>query len=527
MGNNKNLLLYMTIIVLSGFVFGVDAGIISGTVKFIRAEFNLTSLEIGTVVSAPAFGAIIALAFSGSLVDKIGRKNMMMVIAGMYLISAIASTFATSYVMLVAARMLGGMSFCCLSIAAMYIGELAPSKERGKFVAANQVMIGTGFFVAYLINYGCVLLLNENSLLFSTENVWRTMFASEIPVVILWIFTLFKLPESPRWLMKKGHKKEAVAIIAQVNAKEEVESVVQEIEDNLNNVKQDISLAQQFKTMVSPRMKKILVIGVGLALVQSFSGMGAVSYYSPMIFEQVGLGENSAFFQTTLLGLLSILFAYIAMKLVDKAGRRALLLVGLAMIASSHAAIWYGFSSAKYEVTQESLTSLSQTVDVAPLQTLVGSKFDTDRELKDAIQPLYSEREMTLHEGAFIKEFIKVNAYMIVIAIFVFKAAFFFSIGPIMWVVFSEITPNSIRSVAIPSFGLVASLAAFFIQRFFPWQLETFGAANTFLTYAICSTIGIFLVALVLPETKNKSIEEIETLLTEPEQGELSPAQAK
>lgn len=177
MKHNKNLIYYMAIIVLSGFVFGVDAGIISGTVKFIKAEFALTDLQIGTVVSAPAFGAIIALLFSGSIVDKIGRKKMMLLIAIFYLISAIASTLANNYIFLVLARMLGGMSFCCLSIASMYIGELAPSKMRGKFVASNQVMIGIGFFVAYLINYGCVLLLNEESFLFSTENVWRTMFA--------------------------------------------------------------------------------------------------------------------------------------------------------------------------------------------------------------------------------------------------------------------------------------------------------------------------------------------------------------
>ena len=527
MDKNRNLLLYMSIIVMSGFVFGVDAGIISGTVKFIRAEFGLTSLQIGTVVSAPAFGAIIALIFSGSLVDKIGRKNMMIVIAAFYLVSAIASTFATNYTVLVLARMLGGMSFCCLSIAAMYIGELAPSDQRGKFVASNQVMIGTGFFVAYLINYACVLLLDESSLLFSTENVWRTMFASEIPVVILWIVTLYKLPESPRWLMKKGHKQQAQAIIAEVTPADKVAAVVQEIEENLAQAKDNIPLKAQFKTLASSSMSKIVVIGVGLALVQSFSGMGAVSYYSPMIFEQVGLGEDSAFFQTTLLGLLSILFAMIAMKLVDKTGRRALLLVGLGVIALSHATIWYGFSSAKYEINEASLVTLSQTVDVAPLQSLIGSEFETDRELKDAIQPLYTEREMTLHEGDFIQAFIQVKAYMIVVAIFAFKAAFFFSIGPIMWVVFSEITPNSIRSVAIPTFGLVASLSAFFVQRFFPWQLETFGAANTFLSYAVCSAIGILIVALILPETKNKSIEEIESLLVKPEQEELSPARAK
>lgn len=527
MKQNKNLIFYMAIIVLSGFVFGVDAGIISGTVKFIKAEFGLTDLQIGTVVSAPAFGAIIALLFSGSIVDKIGRKKMMLVISGLYLVSAIASTFANNYEVLVVARMLGGMAFCCLSIASMYIGELAPSKMRGKFVASNQVMMGIGFFVAYLINYGCVLLVNEQSFLFSTENVWRTMFATEIPIVILWTLTLFKLPESPRWLMKKGYKEEAVAVISKVTPEKEVSGVVQEILENLSKADHSIPLTSQLKILFSPRMKTILTIGIGLALVQSFSGMGAVSYYSPMIFEQVGLGENNAFFQTTLLGLISIVFAMIAMKLVDKTGRRTLLLIGLVTIALSHLTIWYGFSSAKYEITAEKVVALEQKVDTTPLQTLVGNTYQSDREFKNAIRPLYSEHDMTLNEGAFINAFIKLNPWMIVTAIFVFKAAFFFSIGPMMWVVFSEVTPNLVRSIAIPCFGLVASLAAFFVQRFFPWQLTTFGAANTFLSYAICSSIGILLVMFILPETKNKSIEEIEEILVDGDLSELSPAQAK
>ncbi|MDR9827520.1 MFS transporter, partial [Vibrio sp. FNV 38] len=521
------LLFYMSIIVLSGFVFGVDAGIISGTVKFIKAEFALTDLQIGTVVSAPAFGAIIALLFSGSIVDKIGRQKMMFLIAVFYLISAIASTFANSYIVLVLARMLGGMSFCCLSIASMYIGELAPSKMRGKFVASNQVMIGIGFFVAYLVNYGCVLMLNEQSFFFSNNNIWRLMFASEIPVVIIWALALLKLPESPRWLMKKGYKEEAVAIICKVTPEKEVSKVVQDILENLSKVDHSIALTSQLKVLFSTKMRTILSIGLGLALVQSFSGMGAVSYYSPMIFEQVGLGENNAFFQTTLLGLISIIFAVIAMKLVDKTGRRTLLLVGLLTIALSHLTIWYGFSSAKYHISEGQVASLHAKVDTAPLETLIGQTYSTDREFKTAIRPLYTDHEMTLNEGAFINAFIQLNPWMIVTAIFVFKAAFFFSIGPIMWVVFSEITPNLVRSIAIPCFGLVASLAAFFVQRFFPWQLTTFGAANTFLSYAICSAIGILLVMFILPETKNKSIEEIEELLVDGDLSELPSVQVK
>lgn len=511
---NNKLFKFMLIIVMSGLVFGIDAGLVSGTIKFIKAEFGLSSLQVGTVVSAPAFGAIIALLFSGSLVDRLGRKKMMVIIGIFYMISAVLSTFATSYMMLVLARMLGGMAFCCLSIAAMYIGELAPSDKRGRYVASNQVMMGVGFFLAYLFNYVCILLLNENSMFFSTENIWRTMFATEIPVVTIWILLLYFIPESPRWLMKKGRDQEALQVISQVNPPENVDLIVAEIKENLASVESNISVGAQLKIMFSTRMRKILIIGIGLGVVQSFSGMGAISYYSPMIFEQVGLGQDSAFFQTTLLGLISIVFSLIAMSLVDKHGRKLILVVGLLAICLSHLSIWYGFDHAKYDITEAGMTKIENVIDVTPLKNDIGKHFTTDKSFKEFIHSKYDEKDVTLHEGAIINAFITLNSTLIVAAIFIFKAAFFFSIGPMMWVVLSEITPNVIRSVAIPTFGLIASLTAFFVQKFFPWQLSTFGAADTFLIYGVCSFLGVILVIFILPETKNKSLEEIERHLT-------------
>jgi SP family arabinose:H+ symporter-like MFS transporter len=513
--NNRtfNALKYMFIIVIGGFVFGVDAGIISGTVKFIRAEFMLSDLEVGTVVSAPALGAVIALLFSSKLVDYLGRKKMMILIALFYLVSAISSTFAPNYATLVLARMLGGMAFCSLSITSMYVGETAPSKLRGKLVSMNQVMIGVGFFIAYLINYILILQVSDNSFFFSQENVWRTMLGSEIPAVLVWIGLLTLIPESPRWLMIKGKNREAQKVIELMNPADEVESVISEIQENITKTDCNTPLKQQFKTLFSRKMKLVLIIGVGLAVVQSFSGMGAISYYAPTIFEQVGLGEKNAFLQTALLGFISIIFSLIAVGLVDRLGRKFILVIGLLVISACHLTISYGFNNATYSITEENIAKIEKVVDTTPLQASLGTVFHSDIEFKQQLREYYSERDVHLYEGAMIKAFVTINPIMIIIAIFAFKAAFFFSIGPVMWVVFSEITPNAIRSVAIPAFALIASLMAFFVQRFFPWQLATFGASDTFLLYAISSGLGVLLVIFILPETKNKSLEQIEAIL--------------
>ncbi|WP_166368560.1 MFS transporter [Psychromonas sp. SA13A] len=510
---DKSALKYILILVVSGFVFGIDAGLISGTIKFIRTEFSLTDLQVGTVVSAPAFGAIIALLFTGKIAHSLGRKNAMLLIAFMYFLSAVASTFAVGYWSLTLARMLGGMAFCSISLASMYVGELAPAKMRGKLVVAAQVMMGLGFFIAYLINYILILNVSAESILFSPENVWRTMFATEIPVVAIWFAFLLIVPKSPRWLMIKGREKEAEQVVNLVNRDEDVKDVISQIKKNITETACNTPIKQQLQTLLSSNMRLVLYIGVGLAIVQSLSGMGAVSFYAPMIFKQVGLGENSAFFQTTLLGFVSIISALVSVSLIDKIGRKPILIIGLLAISLSHLTIWYNFSNASYSITEANIAKVEKIIDVAPLRTHIGKVFKTDIEFKNLLQQNYGEKVTRLHADALIKAFVKVSATPIISAIFLFKIAFFFSIGPVMWVVFSEITPNSIRSAAIPAFGLIASLFAFFVQRYFPWQLNTFGAADTFLSYALFSGLGVLLVSMILPETKNKSIEEIEDLM--------------
>ncbi|MFA0088665.1 MFS transporter [Vibrio sp. 10N.261.51.F12] len=521
MENDYRAIKYLAIVILGGFVFGLDAAVVSGTIRYISMQFELSSLEVGTVVGAPSIGAIIALFVAGKLTAVFGRQKTLVLIAFTYVISAILSATALGYYSLVFARALGGLAFCSLGITSMYIGEVAPSHVRGKLMTANQVTTAFGFFSAYLINYFLVLSFNENSVFLGPETIWRTMFAVEIIPAIIWFLLLLKVPESPRWLMMKGRPEDARKVLKLLNAPDNVEIIHKEIQQNIKSTSATLSVTAQLRRLASKRMSIIVLVGVTAAITQSLSGINAIAYYSPTIFEQIGLGVNEAFKQTSIMGMLGILAAGTSVFLVDKVGRKPLLVVGLSAIAICHFTIWNGFQNATYVVTEEKLAAVESTVDVEPLKSLLNKEFSSDRDFKVELRDRYDANFLRANESNLIKSFIQISAGPIVAAIFAFKIAFGFSIGPMMWVLFSEITPNSVRSVAIPCFALMSSLSAWASQKFFPWQLEVFGSATTFLSYGIFALLGMAVLVVFLIETKNRSIEEIESLMA---RGERIPS---
>lgn len=511
--HTKNAIRYALIVALGGFVFGLDAAIISGTIRYISLEFGLSDLQIGTVVGAPSLGAIIALFFAGKIADAWGRKKTLILIAGLYVFSAIGSALSTNYEVLVAARFIGGLAFSSLSLASMYIGEVAPSRLRGKLVSCNQFNIVVGLSMAYFINYYLVINVSENIYFLSSEGIWRTMLASELVPAILWFGLLFTVPESPRWLIIRGKVKEAKEVLSKLYTPDELMGTVKEINATMLEDKQP-AFGHQLKSLITPKYRTALIIGVTIAIVQGITGMNAILFYAPTVFEQVGFGGNVAFQQAIYIGLTSVIFTIIAIIFIDKLGRRPLLLLGLTCAVLSHLTCWYGFNSAKFELTNTNIEQLSETIDVAPLTSLKGIVFNSDVEFKDTLSEVYSSIELVQYEASIIEKAITVNSYLILFGILGFIAAFHISIGPIMWVLFSEIFPNSVRSAAIPVSAIVTSIASYLIQQFFPWQLANLGAANTFFMYAIFSGIGLLLIAKLLPETKDKSIEQIEVLLS-------------
>ena len=517
---------YAMIVAFGGFVFGLDAAIISGTVKFITAEFQLSNLQVGTVVSAPGFGVIIALLVAGYLADKYGRKNTLLVIAAFYVLSAVCSTFAPSFTTLVAARFLGGLAFTSLTLAAMYIGEIAPSQIRGKLVAMNQINIVIGLSTAYFINYLILQASNSGAIwvesLGITEYTWRWMLGMEIIPAFVWFLLLFTVPKSPRWLMLRSRIGEAKHVLTKLIPAEEIDSEIIKIQESINQSTVKISIASQLNKLFSSKMRLAFSIGITIAIAQQITGINAILFYAPTVFEQVGIGTDAAFMQAIYVGLSSLVFTVIALFLIDKLGRRPLTLWGLLWIVVSLGICAYGFNNSTYELTASAQASLSEIIESSALDPMIGIEYDSDVAFKNALNEVLGESVAKANESVLIQTAGKMPSTLILFGILSFICAFHFSVGPIMWVLFSEIFPVSVRGVAIPFFALITSIVSYLVQQFFPILLATVGARDIFLFYAVFSAIGLIILFKILPETKNKTIEEIETTLGggNPEEGE-------
>ncbi len=519
---DRTALRYAIIVVIGGLVFGLDAGVIGGAVKYIKAEFDLTPLQVGTVVGAPAFGANFALLCVGWIVATLGRKRTLLLIAFFYLASSIFSAFATSYYMLVFGRLLAGLAFTSLGISSMYIGEVAPAKNRGKFMSSMQFMIGIGFFVAYLLDYLIVDLRPEDpamissSFVFSNSHIWRFMFASTIIPCFLWFIFLFTVSESPRWLIQKKREDEALKVIKKIENPDNVQSVLAEIHDSLDKVTK-LGIFDQLRALFTKRMKIVLILGFGLAITQACAGMGVISYYAPSIFEQIGFSETSALFQATIVGLLGIVGSGVAVIVVDKFGRRPIYIFGAVVILVVHSTMWLSLKTETYTVTDDGIAKMQMIkgnadMDLTPLKNAIGTVYKSDVEFKTFLESQYDKKYLNLNENKFVSAFVHfaISPTIIVGAIFLFKFAFFLSVGPLMWVIFSEVMPNAVRSVSIPLFGFVTSVLAWATQKYFPWEVATLGISNTFLLYAILAVVSLIFIFIFVPETKNKTIEQIE-----------------
>lgn len=505
----RNASFYSFFAAFGGFVFGLDAANLSGAIRFVSAEYGLTSGQQGTVASAALYGVIVALFITGALCERYGRKAVLITIACTYALSSIISALALNYPMLVVGRFIGGVAFASLTVSAMYIGEIAPANKRGKYVSTAQLLIVLGSLVAFIVNYFLVKSLAMSTWL-TDNNIWRYMLGFELIANVVWVAMLLRIPKSPRWLIKRDRDEEARAILAKIQPAEEIDLAVCQIQDSLAKAPKT-SPMEQLKTLFSGKMRFVVWLAVVYAVVQGATGMNAVNFFAPIVFEQIGMSTDSAFFQTIVFGAIGVLFTIIAILLVEKLGRRFLTLAGLSLVVIAHSSSWYGFNSATYELSPAAITEIAaQDVDTSKLLQFSGNVYDSDVDLKTDLASIYSDKELPLVSGPIINAAIDINPVLVLFGIFAFMAAFSVSIGPIMWVIFSEIFPISVRSVALPFAALVQTFASVAITKFFPWQLENFGAANIFLTYAAVGLVGLILMSVILPETKGKSIEELE-----------------
>lgn len=507
----KKSLFVAFVVSLGGFLFGFDAGIISGVMSYAGPEFDLNDAQLGWAVSSPSFAAMLSMLISGRLSDKIGRKKILILVAFLYAISALLSACATSFEMLYIARMIGGVAFgAALILAPTYIAEISSSKNRGKLVSIQQLNIVLGFFAAFLSNYFFnELFTSGNSSFLTEDNVWRWMLGVELIPAIIYFILLFFVPRSPRWLFTKNKNIEATLVLVGMHgetlAKEEASMIMDGLESSNSNGTKNIKIKELFK----PSLTLVLTVGVTIGILQQITGINAIYFYATSIFKQTGIGTNAAFASGILLSLTTVVFTIVAILLIDKIGRRPLLLFGTAGIAISLLVCAYGFNKATYQLNSEKISQL-EFLDKDKLEQFSGQTFSNDLTFKNAMKSTLGNQVYAKNEGAILEVATTMNAMLVLIAILGFIACFAFSLGPVMWVMLSELFPNMYRGLAIGFIGFINSFISWLVQQVFPWELSNLGNAMSFFIFGIIALTGFFILLKILPETKGKSLEQLE-----------------
>ena len=505
----KNNIPYIAFVVsLGGFLFGFDAGIISGVMSFAGPEFDLNEIQSGWVVSSPSFAAMFAMLFSGRLSDILGRKKLLIFVAIFYAISAIFSAYSSSYEMIYIARMIGGLAFgAALVLAPIYIAEIATAKNRGKLVTLQQLNIVFGFFAAFLSNYFFNKYNTIDNSFLNDSTVWRWMLGVEFfPAIIYFIF-LFFIPKSPRWLFMIGKHKHAKEILINLHGEklglEEMLSI--EKAANLDQNKSKLNV----KDLFNKSLRFVLIVGLVIGVLQQITGINAVYFYATSIFKQTGIGTDASFSSGVLLSTISVIFTFVAIYLIDRMGRRPLLLIGTAGISLSLLLCSYGFNQATYQLKQANIDAF-EFINSNDLSLLSDKVYDSDVEFKTELKKILGNQVYSKNDGEILESATNINATLILIGILGFIACFAFSLGPVMWVLLSELYPIKYRGLAIGVIAFINSLISSLVQLIFPWELSNLGNALTFFIFGSISLIGFFVLLKILPETKGKSLEELE-----------------
>lgn len=430
---------------LGGLLFGFDTAVIAGTISALRNYFDLSDSAIGLVVAAASIGCIPGALFSGSLADRFGRKNMMLTTAVLYVIAAIGSGIAGSFAQLVAYRFIGGLAIGMAStLAPIYISEVAPAGFRGRLGMLQQLAIVSGILIAFISNY---LIANGGYSFLTNQNEWRYMLAAAVIPSVIFFVLLLLVPESPRWLILKDKLTHARKVFGKIYDNEGADNEVKIVMADVNKDTRKIKFSEIF----SPRFRKVVIIGIVFAAIAQLTGINIIFYYAPLIFEKTHVG-GSVLFQTVLTGIVNLIFTIIAFALIDRIGRKKLLLAGSAVMGLC--------------------------------MLVIGWLFYTNN----------------------------LDNYLVLITIFVYIAAFACTWGAVLWVYVAEIFPNKIRGSAT-SFAIFGNWTANAIVSYtFPVMLAGLGAPFTFFIYGIINIAMIFFVARYVFETKRIPLEKIEEL---------------
>lgn len=440
-GGRGYVLLIALVAAFGGFLFGYDTAVVAGAIGFLKAHFQLSADLTGWAASSMLVGCMAGAMLAGPLGDRYGRKRCLLLCAFLFALSSIGSALPQTLSQFTWSRFAGGIAIGAASmLSPLYIAEVAPESIRGMLVALYQLAIVLGILVVFFVDLQIQRLGNEA---WNVQSGWRWMFASLVLPSVLFGFFLLLVPESPRWLMKAGRREAAIIVLQRILGQDHAEREAAQIDDALRQ--EEGHWAELFK----PGYRRALLIGTGLAVFGQFSGINAIMYYAPEIFKAAGAGTDSAFSQTVIVGMVNVVFTFVAIALVDKSGRKPLLLAGTLVQAFSLALIGWIF----WQGSQG--------------PALLGD-------------------------------------------ILLFVAAFAVAMGPIPWIVNSEIFPTKLRGRAMAAAIFMLWLADFAVTQTFPRLRESAGPAATFWIYAGCSLLSTVFVAWLVPETKGRTLEEIE-----------------
>jgi MFS family permease len=490
------------IVALGGFLLGFDSAVISGAVGGISEYFIMTDWELGFSVGCVIFGAMAGNISAGPLSDKFGRKNILIVTAILFTVSALWSALATGYTEFVIARIIGGIGIGgAILIAPIYIAEVAPPKLRGSLVSLNQLNIVLGISVAYFSNYFLKDIEGES---------WRWMLGVEAIPAFIYFLALFTIPRSPRWLIQKLNLVEiAEAILIKIGGKDYALSTIEEIQRGVAKKEKNGTLSQLF----SNRLRNIMIIAFGIAFFQQITGINAIFYYAPTIFEQAGGSTDSSFLQAIVVGLTNLVFTLVAIRLIDRLGRKPLLIIGTATMTVSLTMATLAFNNATYDLNSSNILKVENVELRDIIKSQEGQSFNSQTDLFNKLDTVLNESQLIDFKRNEVKKFININASLVLIAILLYVAAFAISLGPVMWTLLSEIFPGNIKGIAISVVGFFNSLVSYTVTQFFPWELTNLGPTITFAIYAIMALLSLLFVMKYLIETKGKTLEEVEELL--------------
>lgn len=425
---------------VGGLLSGYDTGVISGALPFIEKSFSLSTFEQGLVVSVVLVGAAVAAIGGGSFSDRIGRRRSLILAAVLFIAGAVLSAAAGSMQLLIGARVIVGFGIgLASSVVPLYISEIAPANARGWLVSLYQLAVTVGIMLAYIVDYG-----------FAGSGNWRWMLGLAVIPGALLGAGMLSLPETPRYLARHGHLDQARSVLAKARGTQDVDAEFQEIKAALAKPEQ----RGQLSDLLSPGVRPALIVGIGLAIFQQVTGINTVIYYAPTIIRSAGVSSiQASILATSGIGVVNVIMTIVSMWLIDRAGRRPLLLAGVAGMTISLGALGLIF-------------------------------------------------HLSRHSGGL--------ANLAVVTLMVYVASFAISLGPVFWLLISEIYPLKIRGLAAGIASGTNWTSNFVVSLTFLTMLQVLGASWTFWLYGLLSLAAWFFSYYLVPETKGRTLEEIE-----------------